>query len=42
MTGKADEGNSSLTSKRVHIGTIKGKIVRPIFTMRLGLQETCN
>lgn len=42
VTRKVGEGSPSLTSKTVHIGTIKDKIVRPIFTMRLGLQETCN
>lgn len=42
MTKRVDEGSPSLTSKRVHTGTIKGKIVKPIFTVRLGLQEACN
>lgn len=42
MKKKADEGHPSLTSKTVHTGTIKGKIVRPIFTVKLGLQEACN
>lgn len=42
MTRKVDKGSPSLTSKRVHIGSIKGKIVRPIFTVRLDLQEACN
>lgn len=42
MTKRVAEGSPSLTSKRVHTGTIKGKIVRPIFTVRLGLQEACN
>lgn len=42
MTRKGDESNPSLTSKAVQIGMIKAKIVRPVFMMRMGLQQMCN
>jgi len=42
MTRKGDESNPSLTSKRVQIGMIKAKIVRPVFMMRMGPQQMCN